>query len=211
MKKFFSLILFALLMALHCQIASAYVETSVPQEGQTVADVTSLAVGAPQYVAQEGIPSRDEYIRILNEAGFKVVKSKYNIIPYDVVAKGILQKTGKDIYTLDRIPALKVYKDNVMDYADAYMISTVTMSRRKMFFFEVYSAATNELLYTYELITDSDDADDVKTYTEMVEKFYRNFGDTIESQKKEREIKAKAERKEREKAERREKRERKNK
>ena len=82
------------------------------------------------------------------------------------------------------------------------------MSRRSVLFFEVYSAATSDLLYTYQIILAPDEPDNVRTYSDMVSLFYDEFAAAIETQKKEQEAKQKAERKEREKAERKAQRER---
>ena len=200
MKKIFQWILAAVFMAVTCPSALAYVETATPQEGQTIADVETLAIGAPLYMPKKGVPSRDEYIGVLNTMGAKILKDR--IVTYSTVAQGIRQKTGKDVYSLDRIPAAKLYRDQVIDYADAYVVSTVTMSRRTVFFFDVYRAGTNDLLYSYELITDSDEPDDVKTYSEMVGKFYKTFVATQTTQKQEKEKAERKAQKEREKAER---------
>ena len=198
MKKWIQMLVFAVFMAGTCPAAFAYVETVTPQEGQTIADVETLAIGAPLYTAKEGVPTLAEYVGVLNDMGAKVMKDR--VVTYDAVARGIRQKTGKDVFSLDRIPAAKIFKDNVMEYADAYVVSTVTMSRRTVFFFDVYRAGTNELLYSYELILDSDDKDDVKTYSEMVGKFYKNFASAQETQKKEKEKADRKAQKEREKA-----------
>jgi hypothetical protein len=69
-------------------------------------------------------------------------------------------------------------------------------------FFEVYSAETHELAYTYQIILAPDDLDNVSTYSDMVSLFYDEFAATVEKQKNEKKDKEKAERKEREKAER---------
>lgn len=200
MKTWVQWILAVVFMIGSCPSALAYVETVKPQEGQTIADVETLAIGAPFYTAKEGVPTLEEYIQILNTSGEKILKG--NIVTYDTVAQGIRQRTGKDVYTMDRRPAKRIFEQNVSDFADAYVVSTVTMSRRTVFFFDVYRAATNELLYSYEIIMESDDPNDVKTYTEMVGKFYKNFNWSAESQKKNQKEAAKAEQKEREKAER---------
>ncbi len=206
MKKWVRWILAVVFMMVSCPSALAYTEMVKPQEGQTIADVETLAIGAPLYTAKAGVPTLEEYIQILNTSGAKVLKG--NTVTYDTVAQGILRKTGKDVYAMDRRPAKRIFEQNVSDYADAYVVSTVTMSRRTVFFFDVYRAATNELIYSYEIITESDDPNDVPTYTEMVEKFYKNFNWSAESQRKEQKEKAKAEQKEREKAERKAQRER---
>ncbi|MBQ4421687.1 MAG: hypothetical protein II880_01215, partial [Schwartzia sp.] len=105
-------------------------------------------------------------------------------------------------YTIGRIPAARVFKNHVAEYADAYLVPTVTMGRRTVLFFEVYNAKTHELSYTYQIILAPDDLDNVSTYSDMVSLFYDEFAATVEKQKNEKKDKEKAERKEREKAER---------
>lgn len=200
MKNIIRLIVFAVFMLTACTAEMTPVEMEKPQEGQTIADVETLAIGAPLYTSKEGYPSKEEYVGILNDMGAKVLKDR--IVTYNTVVQGIRQKTGKDVYALDRIPAAKIFKDNVMDFADAYLVSTVTMSKRTVLFFDIYRAGTNELLYEYELILDSEDKDDVKTYSEMAEKFYKNFLSVQETQKKDKEKAERKAQKEREKAER---------
>ncbi len=199
MRKIIRILLLVMVFTLSCPSAFAYVEIASPQEGQSVADVETLAIGAPLYTSKEGYPTKNEYVGILNEMGAKVLKG--GVVTYDFVAQGIRQKTGKDVYALDRIPAAKIYKDNVLDFADAYLVSTVTMSsRRTVLFFDVYRAGTNERLYGYELLLDSDEKDDVKTYSEMVEKFYKHYASVQETQKKEKEKAERKAQKEQEKA-----------
>lgn len=195
-------------MAVFCPSALAYWEEGKPQEGQTFAYVKTLAIAAPLYTDKKGYPTKEEFVNVLNTRGAKVSPKKYKVVPYDVVAQDIRQKTGKDLYTLARIPAARVFKNHVAQYADAYVVPTVTMGRRTVLFFEVYSADEHELLYTYEIILASDDLDTVGTYSDMASLFYDDFAAAIETQKKEKKDEEKAARKEREKAERKAKRER---
>lgn len=198
MKAWFRLVLAAALLVLTGPAASAYSEHPSPQEGQTVADVTSLAVGAPQYTAaRKGAPSREEFVAILAAEGAKV--SKYRVVSYDEVARGVLQSAGRDMYAMARVPAAKVFRDHAAEYADAYVVPTVTMSRRTAFFFDIFRAGTDELIYAYEIVLDNNDPDDVKTYSMAVGQFYSHFGGTVQAQKKERAAKEKAEQKAREK------------
>ncbi len=206
MKKWVQWILAVVFMLSSCPSALAYTEMIKPQEGQTIADVETLAICAPLYTPKGEVPTVDEYVQILNTSGEKILKG--SIVPYETVAQGIRQKTGKDIYLMDRRPAKKVFEQNVSDYADAYVVPTVTMSRLTVFFFDVYRSSTNELIYSYEIIMEGDDTNDVKTYTEMVGKFYKNFKWSAEAQRKEQKEADKKAQKEREKAERRAQRER---
>ena len=203
MKKIVHILLLVLAMAMFCPSALAYWEEGAEQEGQSAADVKTLAISAPLYMEKKGYPTLEEYINVLNTRGAKVSPKKYTVVPYDVIARDIMQKTGKDLYTIGRIPAARVFKNHVAEYADAYLVPTVTMGRRTVLFFEVYSAKTHELLYTYQIILASDDLDTVGTYSDMVSLFYDEFAAVVEKHKKEKKDEEKAARKEREKAERR--------
>ncbi len=208
MKKFIQIFLLVVFMAASCPSAMAYWEEGKLQEGQSISDIKTVAIAAPLYTEKKDTPTLEEFVNVLNTRGAKVSPKKYTVVPYDVIAKDVLQKTGKDLYKLARIPAARVFKNNVANYADAYIVPTVTMSRRSVLFFEVYSAATSDLLYTYQIILAPDEPDNVRTYSDMVSLFYDEFAAAIETQKKEQEAKQKAERKEREKAERKAQRER---
>ncbi len=208
MKKFVQILIVTVFMTVLCPLASAYWEEGKPQEGQTVADIKTLAIAAPLYMEKKGYPTLAEYTDVLNARGAKVSPKKYKVVPYDVIAKDILQTTGKDLYTLNRIAAVRVFRNNVAHYADAYLVPTVTTSRRTVLFFEVYSAATSELLYTYQIILAPDDLDTVGTYSDMVSLFYDALGDEINKQKGDKVAEEKKARKEREKEERKAQRER---
>lgn len=202
MNKIVSMLLLAIFMAVSSPSAMAYWEEGKPQENQTVANIKTLAIAAPLYTEKKGYPTLEEYINILNTRGAKVSPKKYKVVPYDVIAKGILQTTGKDLYTLNRIASVRVFRNNIAQYADAYVVPTVTTSKRTVLFFDVHSAETNDLLYTYEIILASDELDDVKTYSDMVSLFYDALGAEISTQKSNQEAEEKKARKEREKAER---------
>ncbi len=202
MKKIVQVLLLVLVMTMFGPSALAYWEEGAEQEGQSVADVKTLAISAPLYVEKKGYPTLEEYINVLNTRGAKVSPKKYTVVPYDVIAQDILQKTGKDLYKIGRIPAARVFKNHVAEYADAYLVPTVTMGRRTVLFFEVYNADTHELAYTYQIILGPDDLDTVGTYSDMISLFYDEFAATVEKQKNEKKDAEKAARKEREKAER---------
>ena len=113
MKKMIHIFLIAVFMAVSCPSAMAYWLDGMPQEGQTVVGLKTLALSAPLYVEQEGKPTLEEFIGVLNQRGAKVSPKKYTVVPYDVIAKDILQKTGKNLYQLERIPAMRVFKNNI--------------------------------------------------------------------------------------------------
>jgi hypothetical protein len=89
-----------------------------------------------------------------------------------------------DIKALDRRQAAKIYKENVANYADAYVVLTVANNSRTTFFFDVFKAGTNELLYTYEIRANKSEGDTVTTFNNLSEQFYKHFDRSADEQLK---------------------------
>ena len=102
-----------------------------------------------------------------------------------MMAAGIQSKNNVDLKALDRRQAAKTFKENVADYADAYVILTVANNSRTTFFFDVYKVGTNDLLYTYEIRANGSEPDNVETYTNLCEQFYKHFERAAQAQQKE--------------------------
>lgn len=187
MKKVFQL-LAALVLFGSSSLALAYSDKATVIEGADIVQVERLAVAAPLYMPIKNSPSMEELVRLLNEAA---VVSKHQVVTYDVMAQHILQDRQVDLYQTDRHVGAKVFRDQAAQYADAYVLLTVANNSRTVFFFDVYEAGTNELLYSYQIIADRDDPDDVKTYTMMAQKFYKNFDWSVEEERKRQEKEAK--------------------
>ncbi|MGP1585528.1 MAG: coenzyme F(420) biosynthesis enzyme [Schwartzia sp. (in: firmicutes)] len=187
MKKVFQL-LAALFLFGNSALALAYSDKATVIEGAGLVQVERLAVAAPLYMPVNGSPSLEELVRLLNEAA---VVSKHQVVTYDVMAQYILRDRQVDLYQTDRHVGAKVFRDQAAQYADAYVLLTVANNSRTVFFFDVYKAGTNELLYSYQIIADRDDPDDVKTYTMMAQKFYKNFDWSAEEEKNRQEKEAK--------------------
>lgn len=191
MKKVFQL-LAALFFFGSSSLALAYSDKATVIEGADIVKIERLAVAAPLYMPVKDAPSMEELVRLLNEAA---AVSKHQVVTYDVMAQNILRDRQVDLYKTDRHVGAKVFRDQVAQYADAYVILTVANNSRTAFFFDVYAAGTNELLYSYQIIADRDDPDDVKTYTEMAQKFYKNFDGSVTEAKNQQEKEAKEARK----------------
>ena len=59
-----------------------------------------------------------------------------------------------------------------------------SMNSRTSFFFDVYKAGSNELLYSYQIQANRSEKDDVTTYQNLCEQFYKNFERSIGEQQK---------------------------
>lgn len=184
MKKIVQMLLVVCMVVLSAQVAFANADRVTIQEGADITAIKRIAVAAPLYSpVSDKAPTKDMLTQIVSDAS-RVSRSY--VISYDAVAQGIKTATNVDIKALDRRQAAKVYKENVANYADAYVVMTVANSSgRSTCFYDVYKAGTNELLYTYEIRANKSEGDTVNTFTNLSEQFYKHFDRSAEAQVKE--------------------------
>lgn len=197
MRKLVQVMIMLCMVIFTTQVAfAAYSEQPKPeQQPETIsegADLTAIhriAVGHPRYTrVAETDPSYDHLLKIIHEAG-KV--SKCTVLSYDEIADNIRKDKRLNIRTIDEKKAMEEFKNHVADYADAYVIVWVANNSRTSFFFDVYKAGTNELLYTCEVIASRFAKDNEYTFRGLSEEFYKKFDHAAEKQQKDREKAAK--------------------
>lgn len=183
MKKIVKLLLVMCLMLISSQAAFANADKETMQDGADITAVKRIAIGQPLYTpSSDSAPNKEILTQILYDAS-RVARTY--VISYDEVANNIKKDTSTDIKALDRRQSAKILKDNVKNYADAYVILTVANNSRTSFFFDVYKADNNQLLYTYEIRANSNEGDTVATYTNLCEQFYKHFERSAQEQLKE--------------------------
>ena len=182
MKKIVQMLLVVCMVVLSAQVAFANADKVTMQEGADITSVKRIAVAAPLYApVDEKAPNKEMLTQIVSDAS-RVSRSY--VISYDAVAEGIKTATNVDIKALDRRQAAKTYKENVANYADAYVVLTVANNSRTTFFFDVFKAGSNELLYTYEIIANKGEPDSVATFNNLSEQFYKHFDRSADEQLK---------------------------
>ena len=173
MRKMVQMLVALMMMVLSTQVAFANIDKATVVEGSDLNAVHRMAAAVPLYTQVKGAPTLNEVSQTLYAAS--AVARNVVVLSYDMVAQNIMNDTHVNIKTLDRRQSVKVFKDNVAKYADAYVVTTVANNSRTIFFFDVYKAGTNELMYTYEIAENGGDKDDVGTYLTMTQQFYKNF------------------------------------
>ena len=182
MKKIIQMLLIACLVVLGTQVAFANADKVTVQEGADLTAVHRLAIGSPLYMQVDPkSPNKDMLTQIVYESS-RVARCY--VISYDTIAQNIKADQNIDLKALDRRTAAKDFKQYVGNYADAYVILTVANDSRTTFFFDVYKAGTNELLYTYQIQANRNEGDTVATYTNMAEQFYKQFEHSAVDQQK---------------------------
>lgn len=173
MKKIVQMLVALCMVVLSAQVAFANADKTTVQDGADITTIKRLAVASPRY-HQVDPQSPDK--TMLTQIVFDASRVSHSYVAsYDTVAEGIKKASNIDIKTLDRRQAAKVFKENVANYADAYVILTVANSSRTTFFFDVYRAGSDELLFTYEIRANSNEGNTVATYNNMCEQFYKHF------------------------------------
>ena len=185
MKKVVQMLLVVCMVVLSAQVAFANADEETIQEGADITSVKRIAIAAPLYTpVDEKAPNKDMLTQIVYDSS-RVSRSY--VVSYDTVAEGIKAATNVDIKSLDRHQAAKAYKENIANYADAYVVLTVANNNRSIpttVFFDVFKAGTNELLYTYEIRANKSEGDTVNTFTTLSEQFYKHFDRSVEEQLK---------------------------
>lgn len=181
MKKILSMLVVICLFALGTQVVFANSDKATVQEGADLSAVHRMAIAMPLYVQIKNSPTKDAVKQVIYDAS-KV--SHLDILSYDMLAASIKKDTSADILTLDRRAAAKTYRENVAKYADAYVVVTVANDSRTVFFFDVYQAGTDKLLYTYEIVANGSEKDTVEVYKGFADQFYKNFERAQQEQSK---------------------------
>lgn len=173
MKKIVQMLVVLCLVVFGTQAAFANADKTTVQDGADITTIKRLAVAAPRY---QQVDSQSPDKTMLTQIIFDASRVSHSYVAsYDTVADGIKTASNVDIKSLDRRQAAKVFKENVGNYADAYVVLTVANSSRTTFFFDVYKAGSDELLFTYEIRANSNEGNTVATYNNMCEQFYKHF------------------------------------
>ena len=171
MKKFFTAFLLTAMLLVSSVAMAAYNET-VPEDSE-IASVKRLAIAFPRhYKTLDTEPTEEELASIMFNAS-RVARCY--VISYDDIAANIKKDTGIDIKELDENESQKIFAKNVGKYADGFVaVTTATNSKKVQFFFDVYKAGGETLVYS--LTTQNGDLGrDLKGYTKACEDFYKKF------------------------------------
>lgn len=199
MKRCLQLFAMLCVMVLGMQISSAAMwENGVHKEdvynSQGLLDIHTIAIARPMYTKVDEVePTMDELMELVYEAAGTVdKKEKFKYTSYREVCQGIRVANKIDILRLERHKALKEFKSEIKNYADAYIEVTVSNDTRLNIFYDVYNAKTHELLYSYRKLTPKTSTRDELLYAEMSQDFYKDFLKAVDKAENEKEKEDKA-------------------
>ncbi len=194
MRKLVQMLIVVCMVVFSVQVAFANsdkvtIHKDANDQDADLASIHRLAIGLPMYTpVDEKDPTKEEITQAIYDAS-KVARSY--VISYDIAADDIKRDKGVDIKALDRHKAAPEFKNNIAKYADAYVILTVANNNGITCFFDVYKAGTDDLLYTYQVVSGRWDKASVETYKKLSEQFFKNFERSADDQQKKAEKEAK--------------------
>lgn len=180
MSKLIKIIALACMLLLTASTAFAGEKFEIA-EGADITEINSLALGMPLYYprGEEGEPTMEELIKAMNKASDS---TKLKILSYDEVTARLRQDKNYDFRRFNYRQAARVFRENVGQYADAYVILTVAKSKQSTFFFDVCKPGTTDILYTCQI--QFAEKDSLEVYKEVVSKFYGIFEESKRDQLK---------------------------
>lgn len=123
---------------------------------------------APELITPDMLT--DTILKVANEDGVP-----YTLVTDKTIIQNIKNNTGVDITTLGNREALNIYKQNVKNYADAYVILTFANDSRVVMFADVYDATDNHWICSYQIIGGDTEDDNLTNYSMFMHKFFRTL------------------------------------
>ncbi len=197
MRKY--LFIFSLLAVMLFSLATASAaneKVTVIDENYDLKSIKTLAIATPYYhpsalTLELNAKKRPNAPQILTGemlVNAAVETAKQDNVPMTVLTdqqinSSILNDTGTDITKLDRATAKKLYKDNIKNYADAYVVFTFSNDSVVVMTADIYDAKTNAYLYSYRINSGGQSDDTLANYNMFMHKFFRTLEIQTEAKK----------------------------
>lgn len=188
MRKY--VLIFSLLAVFMLSISTAFAaseKVTIMDENYDLKTIKTLAIATPNYNPSALSLERKAKLKdapelitpaMLVEAAVNVAKEDnvaYNLVTDTEVNSGILAATGTDITSLDRASAKKLYKEQIKNYADAYVVFTFANDKYVVMFADIYDAKDNHYIYSYQIIGGGVSDDNMTNYNMFMHKFFRTL------------------------------------
>lgn len=179
MKRMSKILLIIALVALHVQVVSAASKVWV-DENFNLSSIRRLLISEPNYSPAKDGATTDEVMGMFYQEG---TLSNLYVLQKTDIEKNILRDSSINLATLAPDKAKETFDAQVPKYTDGYLVATVIHNSRVVIFFDVYSAATKEMVFSYQTIAGSKDDDNIATYKRLTKNFYKEFEKKIKSKK----------------------------
>lgn len=188
MKKLITI--FSLLTIMLFSISTAFAaneKITMMDDSYDLNSIQTLAIYTPNYKPSALSVERKAKLKdapelitpdMLNDTILKVANEDnipYTLVTDKTIIQNIKNNTGVDITTLDNREALNIYKQNIKNYADAYVILTFANDSRVVMFADVYDAKDNHWICSYQIIGGDTEDDNLTNYSMFMHKFFRTL------------------------------------
>ena len=188
--------IFSLLTIMLFSISTAFAaneKITMMDEKYNLNNIQTLAIYTPNYKPsalsierKAKLPNAPELITTdkLTDVIFKVAKEDevpYKLVSDKVVIQNIIDTTGVDITTLSNRDALKLYRNDIKNYADAYVVFTFANDSRVVMFADLYDATDNHWICSYQIVGGDTEDDNLENYSMFMHKFFRTL--SLQAQK----------------------------
>lgn len=180
MKKISQLFIIVCFVLLNVQLVSA----AAPAQAWTdtsydFSKAHKLLIVQPNYTFTEGQVTSDE----LTDMMYQHAKGLgMDILNTSDIDRNILRDSAIDLGKLrgeDAKKAENIFNSQMGKYTDLYMVATIVHNTRVMVFYDVYSAATKQPVFTYQIVSSSTSSDDMVNYRHLTKVFYKEFNKAI--------------------------------
>ncbi len=181
MKKIFLHIIMAAVIIFTSSTVFAASRVEQVMDGADLTSVKRLAVNCPRHYKVPGVSDEPTLETLIEIMGMYDKAQHYQLISYTDIVNAIKKDTGVDITALGYREAGKTFKDNVANYADAYVtLTTANNDDPTIFMFEVQNAQTKNVMYLLK-VRNAAFGKNSKGYQSACESFYRGFDTAIEN------------------------------
>lgn len=197
MKKYVSLLSFLMLMLLSISTAFAGVSEKVTiiDDNYPLQNIRKLAITTPYYspsaltleLNEKKRPNAPQILtkEMLAQAALNVAKE--DNVPFEVISNdAIAAQLFPNDPTIDQVSTTykKAYKQQIKNYADAYVVFTFSNDSYVSMTADIYDAKDNHWIYSYRIVNGKADNDTLENYNMFMHKFYRTLGLEAEKQTK---------------------------
>ena len=169
MKKLVQIFIFACVVCLNVQIGFS-AEKVWSDDNFDLSSIHRIYFDDMNYGQIADSPQPAEIMNMFYAQG---AQAKLLILQQTDVDRLLLRDFKVEIKNLDAKTAKKVIKEHLNAYVDVYIVPTIVHNNRVVIFYDVYSAQTGKMVFSYQTIAGAKDEDNLETYEALTKNFYK--------------------------------------
>lgn len=180
MKKLLQVFVFSFAVLLNVQLASASDKVWV-DEDFPLSSIHRLYFGDMNYAENEYSPKASDIMATFADQG---AQANMMVLRQADLERLLLRDFNINMAALDSKQAKAAVREHLDTYVDGYVVPTLVHNQRVVAFFDIYSAKTGRMVFSYQVIAGSRDDDTLDTYQKLTREFYKALNKEIKRQSK---------------------------